>query len=349
MPQRLTPADAAVIVDGKLKAQEAAAKAQRASAAERVAEARAWQAQAEKMITAACEGHCELVIEKHPIKTPELHRLGFRIFKEVEADGLSTREALESELSEIDEKLGAALSRFYLAISRWVGAVIDRPVERDLEREIVGLAGIYKYKSIKKIFASYHVDRQFNETECREIIDYAIESDEIHDWFSFKVHIKEIDIELTEIRELRSEQRKVKAKLAKFHGLPRMIDKPLNDEEVISADPPFKISWSLIRSSRRWVGAPLVSASSLSWIASSGQLMLEAVESMVSGAANSMRKNVEIEVHYSKRQKHILVDDRLEFVHFLPPDELKEVLRVVGWNPIVGSKKNCDYTLKLNW
>lgn len=350
MPQRLTPAGAAAIVDGKLKAQEEAAEAERASAAQRAVEARAWQAQARKLITAACEGHSELVISKHPVKTPELRRLGFRILKEVEADDLSEREALERHLSEISGKQSEALSRLNLAVSRWTEELIDRPLKRDLEREISSLLRAYKYKPITKILEPDFLDSQFDDVEVGEIIQDAIESGWVSDWLSLKAHVKEINLELSQIRTYQSEQRKVKSRLAPFDGAPRMVDKELTDEEdVLSTEPPFKISWPLIRGARHWVNSPLVSAPSLSWIANSGQLMLEAIESIVSEAANSMQKSVELEVRYTNRHEHILAQDGSEIVHFPPPDELIQTLSAVGWNPRVSSRKNGDYTLKLNW
>ncbi len=77
----MTPSAAAAIVEGKLKAREAAEAAVRANAAERAAEEKAWRAQAKTLIAAAVEGSHSLVITRYPIRSEDLLRLGFKVFK----------------------------------------------------------------------------------------------------------------------------------------------------------------------------------------------------------------------------------------------------------------------------
>lgn len=350
MPKRLTPAGASAIVVGKLKAQQAAEEEGRAVAAQRAAEARAWTAQSRKLITAACEGHYETTLMKQPIRPSDLLGLGFSIVTEAETDQLAERDQWARELSEIASKQDAAMKRLSRAVSAWVDGLIDWPMKHDLETEILSLLSNTRFSSVENSLDPEFLASRSSVIEPGDLILSAIEIEETYDWLQSRAEVRAINRELSQMRTLLSERRKIKKKLSPFERIGRTVEITLGSErEVLSTSPPFKISWRVANKAAHWPRAEMVSAKSLAWFAGPGQLMLETMESMVSEAADSMKRNAVMEIRYTNRNEHILAHDGPEIVHFPPSDELAQVLTAVGWTPRVCAGKNGDYTLTLSW
>lgn len=301
------------------------------------------------MLAAACEGKSVLVTKTRPIRIADLRKLGFKVWKEVDAENLSDLDALRVKLEAAVKKQDAAIAKMEAAVSKWVHCLIERPMKRDLEREMTRLLRAYGFESVSDLFDDEAFELLYH-PQVGEIISSAIESGEIREWLGYQHHVKSIDATLAHVRRCQSERENIQAKLQPIQSDLLRVDQELTTEaELLSTSPPFKISWPEDDDVEPWDQKALLSASSLTWIAGPGQLMLELLEALIADAANKMGKSITTDVRYTNRHGHMVTKPNLEIVHFPPADDLNQILSVVGWKPDISSNPNQDYSLTLRW
>lgn len=350
MPQRLTPAAAAAMVDSELKARAATDEVKRAAAAESAAEEKAWQAQVKKLISAAADGQCELVVKRHPIRFPDLQRLGFRIVKQVEIDNSAEVQELEELLAQSDRLHQSAMEAMDEALSKWVYEIIDRPLATDLQIELRDLIRTSGYKRLRNIFDPDYADR-LDEWDAGEIILGAVDDGEVHGWLSLKSLVKPVDEATSQVKRWQAEKKTLQSNLTALRRSLQESEVVIETERQLRSNaPPFKIAWNTKGATGPWPDQPIASAATFSWLAGPGQLMLEAIEAAISSSAASAERKLSISIKYTNRYGHIWTQDDGKVIHFSPPEELKQILQAVGWKPKFDSWENReDYVLTLIW
>lgn len=350
MPQRLTPAAAAAMVDSELKARAAADEVKRAAAAESAAEEKAWQAQVKKMITAAADGHCELVVKRHPIRFSELQRLGLRILKQVEIDNSAEVQELGELLAQSDQLQQSAIEAMDEALSKWVYEIIDRPLATDLQIELRNLIRTSGYRRLGNIFDPDYADR-LDEWDPGEIILGAIEDGEVDSWLSLKSLVKPVDEATSQVKRWQTEKKTIQSKLTALRRSLQESEVVIESERQLRSNaPPFKIAWNSKGATGPWPDEPIASAATLSWLAGPGQLMLEAIEAAISSSAAAAERQLGISIKYTNRYGHVWTRDDGKVIHFSTPEELKQILQAVGWKPKFDSwDSREDYLLTLIW
>jgi hypothetical protein len=160
-----------------------------------------------------------------------------------------------------------------------------------------------------------------------------------------------LDDAISQVKRWQAEKKTLQSNLTALRRSLQESEVVIETERQLRSNaPPFKIAWISKGFPRPWPGEPIPSAAALSWLAGPGQLMLAAIESAISSSATDAERKLSVEIKHTNRNGQIWTQEDGKVIHFSPPEELKQILRTVGWKPNFDSWEGCeDYVVTLTW